>query len=195
MADDIRSALGCSGRDIAADRTRRPSSRASGARIVKTNAPHTREISPIFTEIAMRHMLACSCLLLLAPIAAAEAPAAPAPILFFDVAGPESARLGEFYSKLFGWVAGADGNWSVPVGSPVGSPLGGALRAGDPTEHRIYIGVADVAAKLAEVAANGGTVDAPRFAVPGVVILGLFKDPAGNPMGLVETEDGKAKIP
>jgi hypothetical protein len=32
--------------------------------------------------------------------------------------------------------------------------------------------------------------------VPGVVILGLFNDPAGNRMGLVEMgADGKAKIP
>jgi len=31
--------------------------------------------------------------------------------------------------------------------------------------------------------------------VKGVVILALFKDPAGNPMALVEMENGKAKIP
>ena len=35
----------------------------------------------------------------------------------------------------------------------------------------------------------------PRFAVKGVVVLGLFKDPAGNTMGLVETKDGKPVIP
>jgi hypothetical protein len=34
-----------------------------------------------------------------------------------------------------------------------------------------------------------------RFEVPGVVVLGLFKDPDGNPMGLVEMENGKAKVP
>jgi predicted enzyme related to lactoylglutathione lyase len=36
---------------------------------------------------------------------------------------------------------------------------------------------------------------APRFEVPGVVVLGLFTDPAGNSMGLVEMQDGKPKIP
>ena len=89
----------------------------------------------------MRRALVCSCMLLASLAAGAQA---PAPIVFFDVAGPEAAKL---------------------------------------------------AAKLAEVAANGGTIDAPRFEVPGVVVLGLFRDPAGNPMGLVETVDGKAKIP
>ena len=115
----------------------------------------------------------------------------PAPIVFFDIAGPESAKLADFYAKVFAWNAGPDGNWSIAV-TP---PLTGALRAGDPTEKRLYIGVDDVAAKLTEIAANGGTIDGPRFEVPGVVVLGLFKDPAGKPMGLVEMQDGKPKIP
>ena len=38
-------------------------------------------------------------------------------------------------------------------------------------------------------------IDRPRFEVPGDVILGLFKDPAGNRVGLVEMENGKAKMP
>ena len=146
----------------------------------------------------MRRVLACSCMLLasltsLASVAAfAQAPA-PAPIVFFDVAGPEAAKLPEFYSKLFGWQTDprANGNWSIPVVTP----LLGAMRIGDAPEKRIYIGVDDVAATLAEVAVNGGTIDAPRFEVPGVVVIGLFKDPAGNPMALVEMQDGKPKIP
>jgi uncharacterized protein len=138
----------------------------------------------------MHPALACCCVMLLSFAASAQP---PAPIVFFDIAGPESANLQEFYSKLFTWRtdSAANGNWSIPVTMP----LQGALRVGDPTEKRVYIGVDDVAAKLAEIAANGGTIDAPRFEVPGVVVLGLFKDPAGNPMGLVELEDGKAKIP
>jgi predicted enzyme related to lactoylglutathione lyase len=138
----------------------------------------------------MRRALACSCLMLASFAAAAQA---PAPIVFFDVAGPETAKLPEFYSRLFGWKPDprVNGNWSIPVTTP----LPGALRVGDSAEKRIYVGVEDVAAKLAEVAANGGTIDAPRFEVPGVVVLGLFKDPAGNAMALVEMKDGKVKIP
>jgi hypothetical protein len=33
------------------------------------------------------------------------------------------------------------------------------------------------------------------MAVPGVVILALFTDPAGNRMGLVELADGKPIVP
>ena len=53
---------------------------------------------------------------------------------------------------------------------------------------------ASVTEALEQIQAHGGTVDAPRFEVPGVVVLGLFTDPAGNPMGVVELENGEVKI-
>ena len=31
--------------------------------------------------------------------------------------------------------------------------------------------------------------------VKGVVVLGLFRDPAGNPMGLVEMDGNQPKVP
>ena len=74
------------------------------------------------------------------------------------------------------------------------APLPGVLRT-DPAGAVIYMGVADVTVTLDKVTANGGTVVAPRFVVPGVAVLGLFKDPAGNLMGLVEMAGDKAKIP
>jgi predicted enzyme related to lactoylglutathione lyase len=114
----------------------------------------------------------------------------PAPIVYFDIAGTDSAELQSFYRDLFGWSASPTGEVSVPVTSP----LAGLIRQ-DPTEKRIYIGVEDIAAKLEQIVERGGTVDAPRFVVPGVVILGLFTDPAGNAMALVEMKDGEAIVP
>jgi hypothetical protein len=38
-------------------------------------------------------------------------------------------------------------------------------------------------------------VDVPRFEVPGVAVLRLFKDPVGNATGLVEMQAGKPKVP
>jgi len=35
----------------------------------------------------------------------------------------------------------------------------------------------------------------PRTEVPGVVVVALFTDPAGNRMGLVEMDGGKPKVP
>ena len=59
----------------------------------------------------------------------------------------------------------------------------------------IYVGVADITATLAKVQAAGGSVVFPRLVVPGTVVIGMFKDPAGSKVGLVEIENGKPKVP
>ena len=112
-----------------------------------------------------------------------------APIVFVDIAGPDSGPLQTFYSTVFGWDAGAP-QFSIPVVTP----LTAAIRE-DPAEKRLYIGVDDVTSTLSEIESAGGSIDAPRFEVSGIVVLGLFRDPAGNPMGLVEMQDGDVKIP
>ena len=143
-------------------------------------------------------------LALTAPAArAAQGGSMPAPIVYFDIAGPDVKGLADFYNAVFGWsTAGGvpfpDAPYLQPL--PVASPLPAGLRKADapddPQGRKImYIGVDDVTAALAKVTAHGGSVVAPRFEVKGVAVLGLFKDPAGNLMGLVELAGGKAKVP
>lgn len=116
----------------------------------------------------------------------------PAPIVYFDIAGPTEANQSVFYERVFGWIPGQQSVVSVPVTGP---RLSGTLRT-DPADKVIYIGVPDVTATLAQIVENGGAIVAPRFEVQGVVVLGLFTDPAGNHMGLVELgPDGQVKVP
>ena len=115
----------------------------------------------------------------------------PAPIVFFDIAGPDLARQRAFFADVFGWESAPTGHVAAPV--PPGQ-LAGFLRT-DPAAVMLYFGVADVTATLAKITAAGGSVVAPRFEVKGVVVLGLFKDPAGNGLGLVEMDGDKPKIP
>jgi len=117
-------------------------------------------------------------------------PPAPAPLVFFDIAGPDAGTLDAFYGGLFGWTIGP----GLRIRRASTGVLDGALRQ-DPADKVLYLGVPDVTAALKAVAAAGGVVDQPRFVVPGVVILGLFRDPAGNRMGLVEIRDGKPIVP
>ena len=140
----------------------------------------------------MRVIISVAYLLLAVPIAvpAQERTVAPAPIVFFDLASPKVEELKAFYADLFGWRSDATGQLALPITAPLPS----AFRQ-DPSEKRIYIGVADVAKKLDEIKSRGGTIDVPRFEVPGVAVLGLFKDPAGNAMGLVEMQNGKPRVP
>ena len=125
-----------------------------------------------------------------AAMAAHRPPPPPAPIVFFDIAGPDLAKLRSFYGETFGWKVGPSGL----VGKDSTGVLDGTLRQ-DPSQKILYLGVPDVSAALRAVTAAGGKVIQPRFVVPGVVILGLFTDPAGNAMGLVEIKDGKPIVP
>jgi hypothetical protein len=137
---------------------------------------------------------------------------APAPVVFFDLAGKSSNKLSEFYAQVFSWQIAPDGRFTAQVKSPpmvphsdypaasvgfsttVTAPLPGQIRE-DPSDKRIYLGVPDVTATLEVIKKKGGVVEAPRFEVPGVVVLGLFKDPEGNAMGLVEMDGDRVKIP
>ena len=112
------------------------------------------------------------------------------PIVFFDIAGPDDDELRTFYSSVFDWKIDQSGQFSIPVVTPVQ----GTVRK-DPAEKRIYVGVQDVSTTLIAIEKAGGTVDVSCFEVPGVVVLGLFKDPAGNPMGLVEMDGDRHRIP
>ena len=128
------------------------------------------------------------------PLSAAEPEGkhVPAPIVYFDIAGPAGARQAAFYEQVFGWTAGPGGVVSVPVNGPL---LAGSLRT-DPAAKVIYLGVADIESTQKDITAHGGKIVVPRFEVKGVAILSLFTDPAGNSMGLVElAPDGKTRIP
>jgi predicted enzyme related to lactoylglutathione lyase len=119
-----------------------------------------------------------------------------APIVFFDIAGPELASQAAFHKSIFGWESDASGAISIPVTSP----LMGNLRVEPPTqgpvtERLIYIGVPDINATLETITQTGGGIVFPRMEVPGVAVIALFTDPAGNRMGLVEMDGGKAKVP
>ena len=123
--------------------------------------------------------------------------AAPAPIVFFDIAGPDLASHAAFYKAVFGWEAGPTGALTAPTVSPLPSKLRVEPPTLGPTAERVlYVGVPDITATLEVVKAHGGQVVLGRTIAPGVVILALFKDPAGNRMGLVELDAaGKPVVP
>jgi predicted enzyme related to lactoylglutathione lyase len=138
----------------------------------------------------IRHVLVV-CTLLAPTIAVAQSTArAGAPVVFFSIFGPNGSELQRFYADVFDWKVAASGD----VATTVMPPLTGTIGQGG-AETIIYVGVADVTATLQKVVAKGGAIRYPRFEVPGRVILGVFKDPAGNSVGLVEMENGKAKVP
>lgn len=120
----------------------------------------------------------------------------PAPIVFLDIVATELPKQAAFYKAVFDWDIGADGAFSVPVAGPLRATLRVETGAMGPALERvIYIGVPDINHALQQIGAHGGGVVLPRLEVPGVVIIALFTDPAGNRTGLVEMDGDKAKIP
>jgi predicted enzyme related to lactoylglutathione lyase len=105
-----------------------------------------------------------------------------APIVYFEVAGPDQVALKTFYADVFGWAI--DAQAGIAASSTGG--IRGGIRA-DPPEKVIYLGVADIVASLRQIEGAGGLTVLPRTVVPGVVTFALFTDPAGNRLGLVET--------
>jgi predicted enzyme related to lactoylglutathione lyase len=128
----------------------------------------------------------------LVPIAASAQSAGPngAPVVFFSIFGQNGPELQRFYADLFDWTIKPDGDLTTVVASPLEASIGQGV-----AETIVYVGVSDITATLEKVKARGGTIRYPRFEVKGRVVLGIFKDPAGNSVGLVEMENGKAKIP
>ncbi|HEX2591671.1 MAG TPA: VOC family protein [Rhizomicrobium sp.] len=119
--------------------------------------------------------------MLLATPALAEGAAVtmPAPIVFFDIAGPDAAKLKDFYASNFGWGIDAMNMVKTPN-------LEGTLRQ-DPPEKILYIGVPDLDAAIAKITASGGKVVTPKIPIPTGTFV-LFTDPAGNRMGLVQAK-------
>ena len=118
------------------------------------------------------------------------------PIVFFDIVGTELPGQAAFYKAIFDWDSGPGGELSVPVVSPLMGVLRTeAERPEGVAERVLYVGVPEINVTLAAIVAHGGAVVVPRLEVEGVAVIGLFTDPAGNRMGLVELDGEHAKIP
>lgn len=119
------------------------------------------------------------------------------PVVHFEVIGPDPAALRVFYAALFGWdsIAGApvapgvsDPESYAFLDAPQGAgPVAGGIGGGPGFEPRavFYVGVADVARALADVVRLGGTVAlGPQRNEGTGVVVGHFRDPAGNLVGV-----------
>jgi predicted enzyme related to lactoylglutathione lyase len=111
-------------------------------------------------------------------------------IVHWELMGPDAVALNGFYHELFGWngeeVPGFGGYTMIPEGQ---TGLAGAIGAGNehmPSYQTMYVEVESIDAHLVKVEAAGGKTAVPRTVVPGMVVFGMFHDPAGNLVGLVE---------
>ena len=121
------------------------------------------------------------------------------PVVHFEVIGKDPNRLRSFFGDLFGWefdtdapVAGdvsEQGNYGFvdrnATSDGVGIPGGIGGGAGYDAHALFYVGVPDVEAALQAAQRLGGTrLMGPAANVDGGVVVGHFRDPEGNLVGV-----------
>jgi uncharacterized protein len=114
------------------------------------------------------------------------------PVMWFEVLGSNGGKLQQFYGDLFGWTFDVIQpiNYGVAkTGDGRGIPGGiGQTFPGTRSWVTFYTETPDVSASLAQAVALGGKVVTPRTVLPDV-ILGIFEDPEGHVLGLVEARN------
>jgi predicted enzyme related to lactoylglutathione lyase len=120
------------------------------------------------------------------------------PVVHFEVVGEDVEKLRSFYSGIAGWefdtVEGGPTKYSTVAReknvNAEGVGIGGGVGEGPegyPGHVTFYIEVPDVGASLDQVEELGGTkMMGPDTPMEGLTI-GLFSDPEGHVVGLVET--------
>jgi uncharacterized protein len=119
------------------------------------------------------------------------------PVVHFEVVGKDGAALRSFYTELAGWEINADNPMQYGMVAregnvnPEGIGIGGGVGQGPEGYDghvTFYIEVPDVEAALAKAESLGGTRIMGPEDIMGQVVLGQFKDPAGNMVGFVQAQ-------
>ena len=118
------------------------------------------------------------------------------PVVHFEIIAKDAETMRGYYSELFGWEI--DANNPMNYGTvqregntnPDGVGIGGGIGTGpEGYEGHVtfYVEVPDVEVALAKAESLGGTrMMGPETPMEGVVI-GLFTDPEGNTVGVVNS--------
>jgi predicted enzyme related to lactoylglutathione lyase len=117
------------------------------------------------------------------------------PVVHFEIVGQDAARLQSYFAELFGWEIDANNPMGYGLvqregnvnedGVGIGGGVGGGPDGYD-GHVTFYVEVPDVEAALAKAESLGGTrMMGPDQVMEGLVI-GLFTDPEGHVVGMVQ---------
>ena len=118
------------------------------------------------------------------------------PVVHFEIVGQDAERLQSYYAELFGWSIDANNpmNYGIVARednvNSDGVGIGGCVGPG-PEGYAghvtFYVEVPEVEASLAQAESLGGTrMMGPDEVMEGLVI-GLFNDPEGHVIGLIQS--------
>jgi predicted enzyme related to lactoylglutathione lyase len=115
-------------------------------------------------------------------------------VVHFEVPVDDPERARTFYESALGWSFQGWGDqpyWLTAIGPEDAAGIEGALigRSEIHAAPVLVVGVEDLDATLARVAAAGGEALTDRDAVPGIGWAAYVRDPEGNVIGLFQPDD------
>jgi hypothetical protein len=124
------------------------------------------------------------------------------PVIHFEIMGNDPGKLRSFYTDVFGWKIAKPHEGdpleynTIDTGTEDEHAIGGGIgKVSEGCEGHVtfYVRVDDVEAALKKVEANGGTRRMGPDTVPmpngASIVIGLFLDPEGHTIGLVDVGD------
>jgi uncharacterized protein len=121
------------------------------------------------------------------------------PIVHFEITGQDAPKLHSYYSQLFGWEIDANNpmNYGIvqrdqnttPDGVGIGGGVGPAQEGSDGWVT-FYVATDDVEGSLKKAEELGGTRLMGPMQVPEGPEIGLFNDPEGHLVGVVNMPAG-----
>ena len=119
------------------------------------------------------------------------------PVVHFEIVGKDAEKMQSYYSELFGWEIENFGSGPTTYGlvnreantNEDGIGIGGGV-GGGPEGYEghvtFYVEVPSVEEALAKAESLGGSRTMGPDQVPGGPVIGLFTDPEGRTVGVVE---------
>jgi predicted enzyme related to lactoylglutathione lyase len=111
------------------------------------------------------------------------------PVVYFEIVGGDAAAQQSFYSDLFGWqldpVESTGGTYARAHAKDAGLEGGVGAFQGAPNYVTVYVQAKDPAAALERAVELGGTTLMDAREVREGVTVAMFRDPAGNAVGLI----------
>jgi predicted enzyme related to lactoylglutathione lyase len=120
--------------------------------------------------------------------AARKAAARPNAVVHWEIQSQMPEKLHKFYAEAFGWKVDANNPMKYGMVSSKGKDgIDGGIGGSEHPGSRIvvYASVKSIPDALARIEDAGGKTIMPRTDL-GMVIMGLYEDPEGHTMGLVE---------
>jgi predicted enzyme related to lactoylglutathione lyase len=118
------------------------------------------------------------------------------PVVHFEIAGGDGEKLQSYYSELFGWKIDANNPMKYGIVAREenltddGIGIGGGVSQGPegyPGHVTVYVQVPDVEASLAKAESLGGTRMMGPEQVMEDLVIGLFTDPEGHVIGVMQS--------